>query len=136
MQNRIHRVEITERAQTLLRRLIEDNGPVLFRQAGEGCDEKDLTPVCLSAKQFPIEKADVLLGRLSWHTEFWISPAQFECWKDTHLTVDAVRGQAGPESLEAGQGMRFVLRARRLTDAEHAALAAGPPPRTGADRTL
>ncbi|WP_336085625.1 DUF779 domain-containing protein [Nocardia sp. SSK8] len=135
MQNRIHRVEITERAQTLLRRLIEDNGPVLFRQTGE-CRDDNLTPVCLSAKQFPIEKDDVLLGRLSWHTEFWISPEQYECWKGTHLTVDAVRGQAGAESLEAGAGMRFVLRARRLTDAENAALAAGPPPRTGADRTL
>ncbi|MFE6923411.1 DUF779 domain-containing protein [Nocardia sp. NPDC057663] len=135
MQNRIHRVEITERAQTLLRRLIEDNGPVLFRQAGD-CGDSDVAPVCLSAKQFPIEKADVLLGRLSWHTEFWISPEQFECWKDTHLTVDAVRGQASAESLEAGQGMRFVLRARQLTAAENAALAAAPPPRTGADRTL
>ncbi|MFD4431080.1 DUF779 domain-containing protein [Nocardia sp. NPDC058497] len=135
MQNWIHRVEITERAQTLLRRLIEDHGPVLFRQAGAGCDA-DVGLVCLSAKLFPIEKADVLLGRLSWHTEFWISAEQFECWKDTHLTVDAVRGQAGAESLEAGQGMRFVLRARQLTAAENAALADAPPPRTGADRTL
>ncbi|GAD85837.1 DUF779 domain-containing protein [Nocardia asteroides] len=135
MQNRVHRVEITERAQTLLRRLIEDNGPVLFRQSGD-CADEDAAPVCLSAKQFPIEKADVLLGRLSWHTEFWISPELFECWKDTHLTVDAVRGQAGADSLEAGRGMRFVLRARQLTEAENAALAAAPPPRTGADRTL
>ncbi|GEM33389.1 DUF779 domain-containing protein [Nocardia neocaledoniensis] len=135
MQNRIHRVEITERAQTLLRRLIEDNGPVLFRQSG-GSGEREVAPVCLSAKEFPIEKADVLLGRLTWHTEFWISPAQFEHWKDTHLTVDAVRGQADERSLEAGHGMRFVLRARQLTPAENAALAAAPPPRTGADRTL
>ncbi|APE34609.1 hypothetical protein BOX37_12305 [Nocardia mangyaensis] len=131
MQNRIHRVEITERAQTLLRRLIEDNGPVLFRQA-----DNATAPVCLSARQFPIERADVLLGRLSWHTEFWISPEQFEYWKDTHLTIDVVRGQASEESLEAGQGQRFVLRARQLTAAENAALAAAPPPRTGADRTL
>ncbi|MFD3743411.1 DUF779 domain-containing protein [Nocardia sp. NPDC058633] len=135
MQNRIHRVEITERAQTLLRRLIEDNGPVLFRQAGESCDD-DTAPVCLSTKQFQIEKADILLGRLSWHTEFWISPRQFECWKDTHLTVDVARGEAAEDSLEAGHGMRFVLRARLLTEAENAALAAAPPPRTGADRTL
>ncbi|MFC4376390.1 DUF779 domain-containing protein [Nocardia halotolerans] len=132
MQNRIHRVEITERAQTLLRRLIEDNGPVLFRQAGE----YDSAPVCLSAKQFPIEKADVLLGRLSWHTEFWVTPEQFESWKNTHFTVDVVRGQAVEQSLEAGHGLRFVLRARQLTEAENAALAAAPPPRTGADRTL
>ncbi|MFE1591554.1 DUF779 domain-containing protein [Nocardia sp. NPDC058705] len=135
MQNRIHRVEITERAQNLLRRIIEDNGPVLFRQTGECCDD-DSAPVCLPTKQFPIEKADILLGRLSWHTEFWISPEQFDCWKDTHLTVDVTRGEAAEDSLEAGQGMRFVLRARLLTEAENAALAAAPPPRTGADRTL
>ncbi|MBC7302304.1 MAG: DUF779 domain-containing protein [Nocardia sp.] len=135
MQNRIHRVEITERAQTLLRRIIEDNGPVLFRQAGDCADDVS-TPVCLPAKQFPIEHADILLGRLSWHTEYWISPAQFEYWKDTHLTVDVARGEAAADSLEAGQGMRFVLRARLLTEAESAALAAAPPPRTGADRIL
>lgn len=135
MQNLAHRVEITERAQTLLRRLIEDNGPVLFRQVG-GCEIDDSTPVCLSARQFPIEKADVLLGRLSWHTEFWVTPRQFECWKQSHLTVDVTRGEAAEQSLEAGQGVRFVLRARQLTAAENAALAAAPPPRTGADRTL
>ncbi|WP_410872603.1 DUF779 domain-containing protein [Nocardia sp. A7] len=135
MQNRIHRVEITERAQNLLRRIIEDNGPVLFRHTGESCDD-DSAPVCLSAKQFPIEKADILLGRLSWHTEFWISPEQFECWKDTHLTVDVARGEATEDSLDAGHGQHFVLRARQLTAAENAALAAAPPPRTGADRTL
>ncbi|MGY0499697.1 DUF779 domain-containing protein [Nocardia sp. FBN12] len=135
MQNRIHRVEITERAQNLLRRVIEDNGPVLFRQTGDCCDD-DSAPVCLSTKQFPIEKADVLLGRLSWHTEFWISAEQFECWKDTHFTVDVARGEAAEDSLEAGHGQRFVLRARQLTEAENAALAAAPPPRTGADRTL
>ncbi|MFC4128522.1 DUF779 domain-containing protein [Nocardia rhizosphaerae] len=136
MQNRIQRVEITERAQTLLRRIIEDNGPVLFRQSAHDGDT-EMTPVCLAVKEFPIEKADVLLGRLTWHTEFWISRTQFErCWKDTHLTVDAVRGQADPDSLEADHGMRFVVRARQLTAAENAALAAAPPLRTGADRTL
>ncbi|MEV0685796.1 DUF779 domain-containing protein [Nocardia sp. NPDC050378] len=135
MQNTIHRVDITERAQDLLRRVIEDNGPVLFRQAGDCCGDNS-APMCLPTRQFPIDKSDILLGRLSWHTEFWISPEQFECWKDTHLTIDVTRGPASEQSLEASHGLRFVLRARQLTAAENAALAAAPPPRTGADRTL
>ncbi|MFC6010168.1 DUF779 domain-containing protein [Nocardia lasii] len=134
MQNRIHRVDITERAQDLLRRIIEDNGPVLFRQSRHGDDEQ--APVCLPITRVPIEQADRMLGRLNWHTEFWLSADQYEHCKHSHLTVDVTRGEAAADSLDAGRGLRFVVRARSLTEAENAALADIPPPRTGADRTL
>ncbi|GGK35653.1 DUF779 domain-containing protein [Nocardia camponoti] len=136
MQNRIHRVEITDRAETLLRNLIEEHGPVLFRQGGDCVDGPPDPPVCLSTRQFRADQADLLLGRLSWHTEFWISADAFECWKHSLLTLDVMRGEATADSLEAGQGLRFILRHRDLTPEEDAALAAAPPPRTGADRAL
>lgn len=129
MQSQMHRVDITEPAQTLLRQLIEENGPVLFHHA-------DDTPICRSTRDFRIDRADVLLARLTWHTEFWVTPDRFAAWRDVHLTLDVADGPAGDDSLEAGTGIRFVLASRGLTDDESALLAAGPPPLTGADRTL
>ncbi|WP_328402286.1 DUF779 domain-containing protein [Nocardia sp. NBC_00403] len=132
MQGRIHRVAITDRARIVLRRLIERNGPVLFHQSGGCCDGS--SPMCFPVREFRIGGADVLLGRLPWHTEFWISGDQYELWKHTHLTVDVVSGRGSGFSLEAPDGVRFIVRSRLLTDKESAVLAAGPPPHSGADR--
>lgn len=131
MLSQVHRVDITEPAQTLLRQLIEENGPVLFHHTDD-----DGTPICRSARDFRINRTDVLLARLTWHTEFWVTPDRFDAWRDTHLTLDVTDGAAADGSLEAGTGIRFVLATRGLTEAEAEALAAAPPPRTGADRTL
>ncbi|MEU0504601.1 DUF779 domain-containing protein [Nocardia sp. NPDC005998] len=128
MHGRVARVAITERAREVLRRLIEQHGPVLFHQSG-GC-----SPMCIGVREFRIGGTDVLLGRLPWHTEFWISGEQYEHWKNTHLTVDVVSGRGSGISLEASEGMRFIIRSRLLTDEETTVLAAGPPPRKGADR--
>ncbi|WP_329409622.1 DUF779 domain-containing protein [Nocardia vinacea] len=132
MHGRVARVAITERAREVLRRLIEQHGPVLFHQSGGCCDGS--SPMCFGVREFRVGAADVLLGRLPWHTEFWISGDQFELWKHTHLTVDVVTGRGSGFSLEAPEGVRFIIRSRLLTDEETAVLAAGPPPRTGADR--
>ncbi|WP_225730609.1 MULTISPECIES: DUF779 domain-containing protein [unclassified Nocardia] len=132
MHQRIHRVDLTDAARTVLRRLIEQHGPVLFHQSGGCCDGS--SPMCFPAKEFRVGAADVLLGHLPWHTEFWMSADQFELWKHTHLTVDVVDGRGSGFSLEAPDGVRFIIRSRLLTDAETEALAAAPPPRTGADR--
>ncbi|WP_433734327.1 DUF779 domain-containing protein [Nocardia sp. CA-129566] len=132
MHGRVARVAITERAREVLRRLIEQHGPVLFHQSGGCCDGS--SPVCFGVREFRIGGADVLLGRLPWHTEFWISGDQYEHWKHTHLTVDVVSGRGSGFSLEAPEGVRFIIRSRLLTDKEITVLAHGPPPRTGADR--
>lgn len=132
MQGRIHRVDITDSARNVLRRLIEQHGPVLFHQSGGCCDGS--SPMCFPSREFRVGSADVLLGHLAWHTEFWMSGDQYELWKHTHLTVDVVSGRGSGFSLEAPDGVRFIIRSRLLTDAETAALATAPPPRTGADR--
>ncbi|MFI2474291.1 DUF779 domain-containing protein [Nocardia xishanensis] len=132
MQNRVHRVGMTNAARVVLRRLIEHHGPVLFHQSGGCCDGS--SPVCFPTREFRVGSADVLLGQLPWHTEFWMSADQFQLWEHTHLTVDVVAGRGSGFSLEAPLGVRFLVRSRLLTDEEAAALAAGPPPRTGDDR--
>ncbi|MFE3703858.1 DUF779 domain-containing protein [Nocardia tengchongensis] len=75
--------------------------------------------------------ADVLLGRVFPDTAFWMSADQFEYWRHTHLTVDVVPGRGGGFSLEAPEGVRFVIRSRLFTDAEAAALEAAPAPLRG-----
>jgi uncharacterized protein len=43
---------------------------------------------------------------------------QYEYWKHTHLTVDVVKGRGSGFSVEAPEGVRFLIRSRLLTDAE------------------
>ncbi|MDF2918672.1 MAG: UDP-glucose 4-epimerase, partial [Microbacterium sp.] len=50
--------------------------------------------------------------------EVFISLAQFEYWKYTHITIDAVPGRGAGFSVEGPTGMRFIIRSRMLDDAE------------------
>jgi hypothetical protein len=43
---------------------------------------------------------------------------QYECWKHTHLTVDVVPGRGSGFSVEAPEGVRFLIRSRLLTEEE------------------
>jgi uncharacterized protein (DUF779 family) len=47
-----------------------------------------------------------------------MSASQFEYWKHTHLTIDVVPGRGGGFSLEAPEGMRFLIRSRLFSDDE------------------
>ncbi|MGW4367162.1 DUF779 domain-containing protein [Nocardia takedensis] len=131
MTARIRRVAMTEPARDVLRRMIEQHGPVLLHRAGP-CEDGS-SPVCLPVRGFQAEPSDVLLGYLPWHTEFWIGGERTARWKHTHFTVDVAAGRGADSSLESGDGVRFVLRPRPLTEEENTVLAAAPPPRTGAD---
>lgn len=53
---------------------------------------------------------------------FWMSRNQFEYWKHTHLTVDVVPGRGSGFSVEAPEGVRFMIRSRLFSDEESAAL--------------
>ncbi|MEY4499707.1 MAG: hypothetical protein RL319_695, partial [Actinomycetota bacterium] len=50
--------------------------------------------------------------------QVWISLEQFEYWKHTSITIDAVPGRGGGFSLETPEGMRFIIRSRVFTDQE------------------
>jgi uncharacterized protein (DUF779 family) len=47
-----------------------------------------------------------------------MSAAQFEYWRHTHLTIDVVPGRGSGFSLEAPEGVRFLIRSRLLTNEE------------------
>jgi len=123
------RVAVSAAAADLLRRLVERHGPVMFHQSGGCCDGS--SPMCYPDGDFITGDADVLLGHLDIGTEkavpIWMSRSQFAYWKHTHLTIDVVPGRGAGFSLEAPEGVRFLIRSRLLTDDELLALEAVAP---------
>ena len=130
------RVAVTDAAAGLLARLRRRHGELMFHQSGGCCDGS--SPMCYPQGDFLVGDADVHLGDLELSDEdsddashsaggaftvpVWMSRAQFEYWKHTHLTIDVVPGRGAGFSVEAPEGVRFLIRSRLLTDAEWAAL--------------
>ncbi|MFF1529988.1 DUF779 domain-containing protein [Cellulomonas sp. NPDC058312] len=116
------RVDLTPAAADLLRRLHAQHGALMFHQSGGCCDGS--SPMCYPAGDLILGDADVHLGDLrvdDLTVPVWMSRAQFGYWRHTHLTIDVVPGRGAGFSLEAPEGVRFLIRSRLLTDAELAA---------------
>jgi len=66
--------------------------------------------------------SDVLLETLAVEgidpVEVYMSESQYGYWRNTHLTIDVVPGRGAGFSLEAPEGVRFLIRSRLLTDDE------------------
>jgi len=125
----VEKVLLTDEAAELLRRLTGMHGPLMFHQSGGCCDGS--SPMCYPAGEFRTGSADVQLGDLvvdglERPIAFWMSANQYEYWKHTQLTVDVVKGRGGGFSVEAPEGVRFLIRSRLLTEEERAALPAAP----------
>jgi uncharacterized protein len=116
----LERVALTAAAAEELRRLVARHGPVMFHQSGGCCDGS--SPMCFPAGEFATGDADVHLQDLpvdgAPDVPFWMSRRQYELWRHTHLTVDLVPGRGAGFSLEAPDGVRFLIRSRIFTDAE------------------
>ena len=120
----MERVAVTDQAADLIRRLIDLHGPVMFHQSGGCCDGS--SPMCYPDGEFRTGDSDIRLADLDVGADasvpFWMSKSQFEYWKHTHLTVDVVKGRGAGFSLEAPEGVRFLIRSRIFIDAEYEAL--------------
>jgi uncharacterized protein len=121
------RVDVTPAAADMMRSLRGQHGPLMFHQSGGCCDGS--SPMCYLEGEFRTGQSDVLLESLKIDgvnepITFWMSSSQFQLWKHTHLTVDVVPGRGSGFSLEAPEGVRFLIRSRLLTEDEIAALAA------------
>ena len=115
----VSRVAVTPQAVEVLRRLRADHGPLMFHQSGGCCDGS--SPMCYPAGDFLTGDSDIQLSELALDDDtvpVWMSRAQFEYWKHTHLTIDVVPGRGAGFSLEAPLGVRFLLRSRLLTGQE------------------
>ena len=116
---------MTPAAADMMRRLRAQHGPLMFHQSGGCCDGS--SPMCYLEGEFRTGQSDVLLESLKIEgvdepITFWMSSSQFELWKHTHLTVDVVPGRGAGFSLEAPEGVRFLIRSRLLTEQELAEL--------------
>ena len=110
---------ITPEAAALVRRLVEQHGPLLFHQSGGCCDGS--SPMCFPRDEFRVGEREVYLGEVE-GTPFYMGPDQYVYWSHTHLTVDVVPGRGGGFSVEAPEGVRFLIRSRLFDDEELAAL--------------
>lgn len=111
------RVELTPAAAELVRRLRELHGPLMFHQSGGCCDGS--APMCYPDGEFRTGGSDVLLASLdvagvAEPVPFWMSTSQFEVWSHTRLIVDVVPGRGSGFSLEAPEGVRFLIRSRLI----------------------
>jgi len=119
-----NRVGFTEAAADLLRKMTKRHGPLMFHQSGGCCDGS--SPMCFPDGDFVTGEADIQLGDLfvdgvEKAVPFWMSVAQYRYWKHTYLTVDVVPGRGSGFSVEAPEGLRFLIRSRLLTDDETSA---------------
>ncbi len=119
------RVALTPAAAELLVKLTDLHGPLMFHQSGGCCDGS--APMCYPDGDFKVGGQDVHLGDLTVEglakpIGFWMSASQYEYWKHTHLTVDVVKGRGSGFSVEAPEGVRFLIRSRLFIGEEWAAL--------------
>ena len=122
------RVALSPQASELLVTLTDIHGPLMFHQSGGCCDGS--APMCYPDGEFKIGGQDVHLGDLVVEglekpIGFYMSASQFEYWKHTHLTVDVVKGRGSGFSVEAPEGVRFIIRSRLFSDDEWRALEGG-----------
>jgi uncharacterized protein (DUF779 family) len=115
MNSKVSRVDVTDEARELIRKLKEQHGELLFHQSGGCCDGS--APMCYPRGDFKIGQRDVFLGEVE-DTPVYIGGQQYEKWKHTHLTLDVVPGRGAGFSLEAPEGVRFLTRSRLFTDEE------------------
>ena len=119
----IPRVEFLPVTVELLRTLWVQYGPLMIHQSGGCCDGS--SPMCFPAGDFLTSDQDVLLGKLDIAPaggdpqviDFWMSAEQFEYWSHTFLTVDVVKGRGSGFSVEAPEGVRFMIRSRLMATA-------------------
>ncbi|MFI6686404.1 DUF779 domain-containing protein [Streptomyces sp. NPDC050485] len=110
-------VQLTQAAAELIRKLRAVHGPLMFHQSGGCCDGS--APMCYPAGEFRTGGSDVLLASLAVEgvgerVPFWISASQHELWRHTRLIVDVVEGRGSGFSLEAPEGVRFLIRSRLI----------------------
>lgn len=121
----LRQVDLTEAAARLLRELTIQHGPLMFHQSGGCCDGS--SPMCYPVGELNLGDADHHLGDLDVPgvdepVPVWMTVAQYQHWSHTHLTIDVVPGRGAGFSLEAPEGVRFLIRSRLLTEDELAQL--------------
>lgn len=109
------RIIVTEKAAEVISRLKAEYGPLIFHQSG-GCCEGSY-PHCFEEGGFLIGSNDVCPGEID-GCKFYMAGDQFEYWKHTQLTLDAMEGRAASFSLESTLDMGFFINSRLFNEEE------------------
>ena len=79
-----------------------------FKEKNIGkCDGS--APMCYPKNEYMVGSSDVKLGEIG-GLPFYMNDDQYEKWKHTDLTIDAVKGIGGMFSLDNGTGKRFLTK--------------------------
>ena len=100
-------VAATDAALAKIADLVARFGPLMFHQSGGCCDGS--APMCYPRGELRLSARDVLLGHVG-DQPFYMGGDQYELWKHTTLTLDVVPGRGAGFSLEAPDGVRFLIR--------------------------
>ncbi len=65
--------------------------------------------MCYPLGEFRVGSRDVLLGEID-GCPYYIDADQYQLWKHTRLTLDVVPGRGAGFSVEAPEGLRFIIR--------------------------
>jgi len=109
------RIEATDKAKAVIATLKKEYGELMFHQSG-GCCEGSY-PHCFEKGGFLVGSNDVCIGEIE-GCEFYMAGDQFEYWKHTHLTLDAIEGRAASFSLESTLDVGFLIASRIFTEEE------------------
>ena len=121
-------VIFTKQALILTKDLQNTFGHLIFHISG-GCCEGS-APMCFRQSDFKAGARDVLLGTVE-GCPFYVGSEHYNYWAYCQLTVGVTTGGGDSFSLEAAEGVRFIVRSRLFTDQEATEFEASGPPRTG-----
>lgn len=99
------RVLITDKASEVVRRLIDEHGPLMFHQSGGCCDGS--APMCFKRNDFRVGAGDLLLGEVE-GCPYYIARDTFGYYRRSRITIDVVPGRGASFSLEIPLGVRFL----------------------------
>lgn len=111
----VKRILTTEKARSVIATLKAEYGELMFHQSG-GCCEGSY-PHCFEKGGFLVGSNDVCLGEIE-GCKFYMAGDQFEYWKHTQLTLDAMDGCAASFSLESTIDKCFLIHSRLFTEEE------------------
>lgn len=101
-------VVATDATKALVRKLLDQHGPLMFHLSGGCCDGS--APMCLPAGELRLGARDILLGEIE-GCPFYTADDHPVLRTDFPVVIDVVPGRGASFSLEIPEGVRFILRA-------------------------
>ena len=115
VSSEIPRLKVTDRARSVIDRLRQQHGALMFHQSGGCCDGS--APMCFQQGDFLIGSRDLCLGEIH-GCRFYMAQDQFAYYRNMQITIDVTEGRGSSFSLEIPLGMRFMTVSRVLEDHE------------------